>query len=322
MDAVAHRGAPALGPPAAAPGHGVVRGVAVPGGLAVRDQRAAHGALGQQAAYVPGAGSEAVLEDDRGIGTAVPALLGLYGVEVGEARHRRLLAPRPRPCTQGGDGLVAVERGRGADDDQVGPLLLEHPVEVGVAVEVSAGDGTEGLDRGRVDVDGGDEFRLALLGEPGQRGEVRVAGDGAGADHGDPDAAAGERSGVEPVRAGTGSGLGCCHGRDQTPPGRRTTGDRLRVLQESDWGAASAFRTLQRKRRPRSRSTPVYAWVASACPGPCAGAVIAGRYAAPRHSRSLRRRRVSLIAPCHNQHLDSLLSCLGSNHSSSDSSRG
>lgn len=140
---------------------------------------------------MPGAGAEAVLEDDGGVRAAVRTLLRLDGVEVGQRRHRRLLAPHPGAGPQRGDGLLPVQGGWRTDADQVGLLLLEHAVEVGVRVRDSALR-AHTPDRVGVDVDGGDDLDLALLGEPGERGEMGVARDGARTDEGGPDATAGE----------------------------------------------------------------------------------------------------------------------------------
>lgn len=188
VDAVAHRRAATLGLPAAAPGHGVVRGVAVPGGLAVRDERAAEVVSVEQAAHMPGAGAEAVLEDDGGVRAGFLALLRLHGVEVGEGGHRRFLAPHPGPGAQRGDRLVAVQGRRGADGDEVGALLAQHAVQVGVAVRDTARR-AERLDGLGIDVNRRDHLDLALLGEGAERGQVGAPGDGAGTDDGCPDAA-------------------------------------------------------------------------------------------------------------------------------------
>ncbi|EKX65507.1 hypothetical protein STRIP9103_01306, partial [Streptomyces ipomoeae 91-03] len=53
VDAVTHGGPAALGLPAPAPGHGVVGGVPVPGGLAVRHERAPQAPLREQPPYMP-----------------------------------------------------------------------------------------------------------------------------------------------------------------------------------------------------------------------------------------------------------------------------
>ncbi len=228
MDTVPHRGAAALRHPAAAPGHRVVAGVAVPRGLAVRDQCAPHGPLTEQPPHVPGAGAEPMLEDDGRVRTAVPALRRLDGVEVGQGEHRRLLAPDPGPGAQRGEGLPAVQGRRGADGDQVGPLRGEHPVMIGVRVR-DAGLGTELPDGVLGDVGRGHQLRLTLLGEPGERGHMTPARDGARTDDGDPDTAAVERGrgavrgGFGPVRGGLGAGgrdAGCAHVPDQRSIGR------------------------------------------------------------------------------------------------------
>lgn len=218
VDAVAHRGPAALGLPAAAPGHGVVGGVPVPGGLAVRDERAPEALLGDQLPYVPRTRSEAVLEDDRGVRPpGLRAFLRLDGVEVGQRRDRRLLAPHPGAGPQRGDRLVAVQGRRGADTDQVGPLLRQHPVQIGVAVR-DAVLRAELRHRVGVDVDGRDDLGLALFGEPRERGQVRAAADGADADDRGTDTAAGERgggTGRQVVRSRARVVAGCGHGRDQ-----------------------------------------------------------------------------------------------------------
>lgn len=247
VDAVAHGGSAALGRPAAAPGHGVVGGVAVPGGLAVGDERPAHGLVCEQPAHVPGAGAEAVLEDDGRVRAAVRSLLGLHRVVVGERRHRRLLAPHPRPGAQGGDRLVAVQRRRGADADQVGALLTEHPVEIGVGVR-DPGLPAELLYRGGIDVDGGDDLRLALRGERGQRGQVRAPADGADTDDRGTDASAGEGAGKGRDVPGRVSDVDM--DLISTPPG--TTGRRGGT---PNLGKQALSPPLQRKLRPRARST-------------------------------------------------------------------
>jgi hypothetical protein len=115
-----------------------------------------------------------------------------------------------------------VQGGRGADGDEVGPLFPEHLLQVGVGVR-DPGLGAEGLDRLGIDVNGRDDLGLALLGEPGERGKMGTPADGTGADHGGPDASAGERrQGLE--RPGVG-GL-CGHGRDQ-----HSSGDSERMQQ-------------------------------------------------------------------------------------------
>lgn len=205
VDAVTHGRAAALGLPAAAPGHGVIRGVAVPGGLAVRDEGSSEGLLGEQPPYVPCPRAEAVLEDDRRVRAALRALLRLHGRVVGEGRHGRLLAPHPGARPQRGHALLAVQGRRGADGHEVGPLLRQHPLQIGVGVR-DAAVRAELPDGGGIDVNGRHDLGLALGGELLESGQMGTAADGAGADDGGPDAAAVER---DPGRSGGG------HGRDQ-----------------------------------------------------------------------------------------------------------
>ena len=65
MDAVPHGRATALGLPLAAPRDGEVGLVAVPEGLAYRDQRAAEHARLEQPTEMRRGGAGALLEDDR-----------------------------------------------------------------------------------------------------------------------------------------------------------------------------------------------------------------------------------------------------------------
>lgn len=126
-----HGGPAALGRPPPAPRNGVVGGVPVPGGLAVGDERAAERPLPQQSPYLARAGAEPVLEDDGGVRSRVPGLLGgLDGIEVGEGRAGRLLAPHPGPRLQRGHRLVAVHGGRCAQHHEIGVPFGQGRVEV------------------------------------------------------------------------------------------------------------------------------------------------------------------------------------------------
>lgn len=182
VDAVAHGRAAALGGPAAAPGHRVVGGVAVPGRLAVCDQRGAQLAARDQVAGVRRAGAVPVLEDH---GRVRPGrLLGRRDVVVlGEGEAQRLLAQHPGTGLQRGHRLLPVQRRRCADQDEVGAYGVQHGVRRRVPRDVAGRLRAEGVEPLGVHVDGGDQF--GAVGVGGEGGQVAAGDDGTGADHRD-----------------------------------------------------------------------------------------------------------------------------------------
>ncbi len=284
-----------------------------------------------------------MLEDDRRVRAAVRAFLRLDGVEVGQRGHRRLLAPHPGTGPQRRDGLLAVQDGRRADDDQIGPPFPEHAAEVAVRVRDPALC-AEPPERVRVDVGRGDDLEFALGAEPGERGQMGTPGDTTGAHDGGPDAPAGERDVGRPGRGsgpGTSSGFRAVGMDVISAPSDMTSDVGQRVSSSEDCGRQALSPRCHESTRPKGRSTPRTA----PAPGRTEGSGARGSARAPQalvKPRCGRRRRGALRCGSahsidgfgtaagvrcarrriHDQRLDPFTSCLGLNPSSSGSSRG
>jgi hypothetical protein len=149
VDAEPHGGPAALGVPAAAPGHVVVRLVAEPRGVADREQWAAQHSRGGQGLERGLAAAETVLENGREPRRSARGTGDL--VELPQGQRGRLLHQHTGTGAQTGEGLVAVETGRCAQVHQVGAGPLQQHVEVVVAGRGPV-LGLEGLQPGPVGV--------------------------------------------------------------------------------------------------------------------------------------------------------------------------
>ena len=165
VDTERHRGTAEVAGPFAAPRGGVVGGIAEPKGVADGHEGAAELAGVGEGADVRGGGREAHLEDAGGV-AAGAFFCGFDRVELGEGAAERFFAEDPRAGLHGGNAHIAVEGGRGGDEDQIGLHLAQGGRVVGErggnAVALA-----EGFDAGGVEVDGGDELYAALGGLDG-----------------------------------------------------------------------------------------------------------------------------------------------------------
>ena len=179
VDPEAHRRAAEFGP-CAAPRGGVVGGVAKPKGVAHGDERPTELPRAREIAQMRGRGSEAHLENARGVVTG--ALLRRRDrVGLGERTAEGLLAPHPRASVHRrnthGDVLA---RWRG-DDHEVGFRRAQHRPVIGERFRDLVARG-EIADPSRVEIRRGDQFHATLRGLNGA--DVRIA-DAAGAgEHG------------------------------------------------------------------------------------------------------------------------------------------
>lgn len=183
VDAVPHRRPAALGGPPSAPGHGVVRGIPVPRGLAMRHQRSAQLPAPYQLPCAQSPTPVPVLEDHRRVRPG-RGLRRRDLVVLGERQAQRLLAQHPGARLQRGDGLFTVQRRRRADEHQIGPYGVQHRLHRRETrhrlPRFSPRLRAEGVQPAGVDIDGGDEFDTVGVGP--QRGQMAAADDRTGAD--------------------------------------------------------------------------------------------------------------------------------------------
>ena len=173
VDAVSHGGPAALGPPFPAPRNGVVARVAVPRGLAVRDQRASQLTGCQERAEVLGRRAEPLLEHESRVRPAFRLGRGDL-VEFRQRQAWRLLAPRPSSTSQHCLCLLDVQPGRRADRNQIGFLFRQQGVQIVVRTHVAA-QRAEVAEAGFVDIHRGHDLDV--------RGVRKVSGPMLSRDH-------------------------------------------------------------------------------------------------------------------------------------------